>query len=207
MKFAEFSFRDFPKSLRCVCGVALRSAEKALLGPFRPPYTGQIRARTRPNTPFRTVSPRTPVIGARDRAEAALSAGPSFCPIIRFAVIEVSIGVVVLGVFIAFIRTRLPGQDRRSHKHHCRQQPQEQHQPSQLFRPPKARPYSISRQFAKNPPFRIRAGLCRPATIAVRQPGYLLPSSSRRPLGFAPPLHSGFAFIAAPRRQRPTCAA
>ena len=40
---------------------------------------------------------------------------------IRFAVIEVSIGVVVLGVLTALIRTRLPGQDRRSHKHHCRQ--------------------------------------------------------------------------------------
>jgi Transposase IS116/IS110/IS902 family len=31
-------------------------------------------------------------------------------------------------------------------------------------------------------------------------------ASSRRPVGFAPPLHSGFAFIAAPRRQHPTYA-
>ena len=54
---------------------------------------------------------------------------------IRFTVLEVSSsrGVVVLSVLIALIRSRLPGQDRRSHEHHCRQQPQEQHQPSQLF--------------------------------------------------------------------------
>src|SRR5215210_6273590 len=60
---------------------------------------------------------------------------------IRFAVIEVSIGVVVLGVLVALIRRGLPGQDRRSHEHHCRQQPQEHHQPSQLFLLPKASPY------------------------------------------------------------------
>ena len=38
------------------------------------------------------------------------------------------------------------------------------------------------------------AKLCDP-TAAVRQPGRL-PASSRRPLGFAPPPHDGFAFIA-----------
>src|SRR5215216_2228674 len=57
---------------------------------------------------------------------------------IRFAVIEVNGGVVVLGVLIALMRSRLPGQDRRSREHHRRQQPQKQHQPSQLFLLPKA---------------------------------------------------------------------
>jgi hypothetical protein len=52
---------------------------------------------------------------------------------IRFAVIEVSIGVVVLGVIVPMMRSTLVGQDRRSREHHRRQQPQEQHQPSQLF--------------------------------------------------------------------------
>src|SRR5215208_3097946 len=40
---------------------------------------------------------------------------------IRFAVLVETIGVVVLGVLVALTRTRLPGQDRRSHEHHCRQ--------------------------------------------------------------------------------------
>ena len=52
---------------------------------------------------------------------------------IRFAVLEETIGVVVLGVLVPLTRTRLPGQDRRSHEHHRRQQRQKQHQPSQLF--------------------------------------------------------------------------
>src|SRR5918997_1296341 len=52
---------------------------------------------------------------------------------IRFTVVEVSIGVVVLGVLVALTRSRLPSQDRRSREHHGRQQPQKQHQPSQLF--------------------------------------------------------------------------
>src|SRR5215217_7318577 len=52
---------------------------------------------------------------------------------IWFAVLEVRSGVVVLGVLVSLIRSRLPGQDRRSHEHHCRQQPQKHHQPSQLF--------------------------------------------------------------------------
>ena len=56
---------------------------------------------------------------------------------IRFTVLEVTIWVVVLGVLVALIGSRLPnkGQDRRSHEHHHRQQPQKQHQPSQLFFP------------------------------------------------------------------------
>src|SRR5918994_6392362 len=52
---------------------------------------------------------------------------------IRFAVLEETIGVVVLGVLVPLTRTRLPGQDRRSHEHHGRQQPQEHHRLSQLF--------------------------------------------------------------------------
>src|SRR5215216_371680 len=52
---------------------------------------------------------------------------------IWFAVLEVRSGVVVLGVLVSLMRSRLPGQDRRSHEHHCRQQPQKHHQPSQLF--------------------------------------------------------------------------
>jgi hypothetical protein len=60
---------------------------------------------------------------------------------VRFAVLEVSRGVVVLGVLTALIRSRLPGQDRRSRKHHHRQQPQEHHQPSQLILLPQASPY------------------------------------------------------------------
>src|SRR5215218_6767740 len=60
---------------------------------------------------------------------------------LRFAVLEVRSGVVVLGVLIALTRTRLPGQDRRSHKHHGRQQPQKQHQLSQLILLPKTSSY------------------------------------------------------------------
>src|SRR5215211_2017623 len=52
---------------------------------------------------------------------------------IRFAVVEVTIWVVVLGVLIAVCGSTLVGQDRRSRQHHRRQQPQEQHQLSQLF--------------------------------------------------------------------------
>src|SRR5215213_5432751 len=69
---------------------------------------------------------------------------------IRFAVLEVRSGVVVLGVLIALTRPRLPGQDRRSHKHHGRQQPQKQHQPSQLNLLPKASPYHFPTLRAKN---------------------------------------------------------
>src|SRR5215212_689883 len=63
---------------------------------------------------------------------------------IWFAVLVERSGVVVLGVLVALTRTRLPGQDRRSHEHHRRQQPQKHHQSSQLFLLPKASPYSIS---------------------------------------------------------------
>src|SRR5215204_6155621 len=86
-------------------------------------------------------------------------------------------GIVVLGVLIALMRSRLPGQDRRSHEHHCRQQPQKQHQPSQLFLLPKTSPYSISRRLEPKPPFRIRAGFVSPkarnrpaTTIGLRAP-------------------------------------
>src|SRR5215203_2152148 len=65
---------------------------------------------------------------------------------IRFAVLEVTSGVVVLGILIPVCGSTLVGQDRRSHEHHCRQQPQEQHQPSQLFLLPKVSPYSICRR-------------------------------------------------------------
>jgi hypothetical protein len=41
-----------------------------------------------------------------------------------------------------------------------------------------------------------RGALC--CASAVRQPGYLPQVSTRRPMGFASPLRSGFAFIAAP---------
>src|SRR5215218_1814300 len=69
---------------------------------------------------------------------------------IRFAVLEVTIWVVVLGVLIAVMRSTLVGQDRRSHEHHRRQQPQKQHQPSQLILLSKASPYHFPRMRAKN---------------------------------------------------------
>src|SRR5215208_5005530 len=96
---------------------------------------------------------------------------------ILIAEVEVRSGVVVLGGLIALIRSRLPGQDRRSHEHHGRQQPQKQHQPSQLFLLPKTSPYSISRRLEPKPPFRIRAGFVSPkarnrpaTTIGLRAP-------------------------------------
>src|SRR5215217_4613112 len=76
---------------------------------------------------------------------------------IRFAVLEVRSGVVVLGVLVSFIGSRLPGQDRRSREHHRRQQPQKQHQPSQLILLPKASPYSISRRLELKDLLSIRA--------------------------------------------------
>ena len=63
---------------------------------------------------------------------------------IRFTVLEVTIWVVVLGVLIPVCGSTLVGEDRRSHKHHRRQQRQEQHQPSQLILLPKASPYQFS---------------------------------------------------------------
>src|SRR5829696_7400176 len=78
---------------------------------------------------------------------------------------------------LALMRSSLPGQDRISHEHHCRQQPQKQHQPSQLFLLPKTSPYSISRRLEPKPPFRIRAGFVSPkarnrpaTTIGLRAP-------------------------------------
>src|SRR5919106_3784530 len=61
----------------------------------------------------------------------------------RFAVLEETIWVVVLGVLIAVCSSTLVGQDRRSHEHHRRQQPQKHHQSSQLFLLPKTSPYAI----------------------------------------------------------------
>src|ERR671913_1978897 len=62
---------------------------------------------------------------------------------IRFAILEVTIGVVVLGILIPVCGSTLVGQDRRSREHHCRQQPQKQHQSSQLFLLSKVSPCSI----------------------------------------------------------------
>jgi hypothetical protein len=56
--FAEFLFRDCPKSLGGACNVALRATETVLFGSFWPPCTGQIHDRNVTRTPFRTVSPR-----------------------------------------------------------------------------------------------------------------------------------------------------
>jgi hypothetical protein len=61
LNFAEFLFRDRPKSLGSTPGVALQTTAKALLDPFRPPHNVRIRFRSLPRTPFRTVSPRTRV--------------------------------------------------------------------------------------------------------------------------------------------------
>jgi hypothetical protein len=91
---------------------------------------------------------------------------------IRFAVLEVRSGVVVLGVLIALTRTRLPGQHRRSHKHHCGKQPQKQHQLSQLILLPKTSVPTISLRLAKNPPFRIRARLLSSALSRSTKAAY-----------------------------------
>src|SRR5215207_4722956 len=56
MNFAEFPFRDCPKSLVGARGVALQIAEKALFDPFRPPHDVRIHLRSVAQTPFRTVS-------------------------------------------------------------------------------------------------------------------------------------------------------
>jgi hypothetical protein len=63
---------------------------------------------------------------------------------IRFAVLEATIGVVVLGLLMPVCGSTLVGQNRRSHEHHCRQQPQKQHQPSQLILLSKVSPYCTS---------------------------------------------------------------
>ena len=69
---------------------------------------------------------------------------------IRFTVLEVTSGVVVLGILIAVCGSTLVGEDRRSHKHRCRQQRQEQHQSSQLILLPKESPYYFPTVRAKN---------------------------------------------------------
>src|SRR5215207_5023126 len=72
MNFAEFPFRDCPKSLVGARGVALQIAEKALFDPFRPPHDVRIHLRSVAQTPFRTVSPRISVnSGQRSRAGAS----------------------------------------------------------------------------------------------------------------------------------------
>src|SRR5215210_7610803 len=57
--FAEFSFRNCPKSLGSAREVALRSAVKALFDAFRPPHNVRIHLRSLVRTPFRTVSRET----------------------------------------------------------------------------------------------------------------------------------------------------
>jgi hypothetical protein len=59
---AKVEQRNCPKSLGGAYGVALRTAEKALFGPFRHFYSGQIHDRNVAQTPFRTVSPSTSMI-------------------------------------------------------------------------------------------------------------------------------------------------
>src|SRR5215216_5863874 len=78
----------------------------------------------------------------------------------RFAVLVETIGVVVLGVLVALTRTRLPGQDRRSHEHHRRQQPQEHHRLSQNSLSPS------QKQFLLFPTVRAK----NPLSIRARQP-------------------------------------
>ncbi len=48
--------RNCPKSLGGAYSGALWAAKKRLFGPFHPPFTGQIHARSVARTPFRTVS-------------------------------------------------------------------------------------------------------------------------------------------------------
>src|SRR5829696_5956735 len=50
------SWRNCPKRVGGACGVALRSTETVLFGPFWPPFTSQIHAQSVVRTPFRTVS-------------------------------------------------------------------------------------------------------------------------------------------------------
>src|SRR5215218_11034634 len=53
--------RDRPKSLGRTRGATLGTAVKALFGPYRSPHNDRIHLRSLAQTPFRTVSPRTPV--------------------------------------------------------------------------------------------------------------------------------------------------
>jgi hypothetical protein len=55
-KFSELRLETVRKASEGVYDVALRTAEKALFGPFRHPYSGQVHVRSVAHTPFRTVS-------------------------------------------------------------------------------------------------------------------------------------------------------
>src|SRR5215203_6039196 len=48
--------RNCPKRLGCAYNVSLQATETVLFGPFWPPYTGKIYARSVAHTSFRTVS-------------------------------------------------------------------------------------------------------------------------------------------------------
>src|SRR5215204_4950838 len=61
MNFGECTFRDRPKRVGRACGVALRTTETVLPGPFWSPYTAKIHASSVACTPFRTVSLGTSV--------------------------------------------------------------------------------------------------------------------------------------------------
>jgi hypothetical protein len=50
--------------------VALRNAKKTLFSPLGLPHSGGMRPRSVVQTPFRTVSPRTPLNRARDHSIA-----------------------------------------------------------------------------------------------------------------------------------------
>jgi hypothetical protein len=58
---AKVELRNYPKSLRCSCNVALWAAKEGLFAPFWPPYTSQIHRRSGAHIPFRTVSLRRSV--------------------------------------------------------------------------------------------------------------------------------------------------
>ena len=51
-QFPKSSVRNCPKSLGRAYNVALRATETVLFGPFWPPYTLQIYARSDAHTPF-----------------------------------------------------------------------------------------------------------------------------------------------------------
>src|SRR5215218_2583367 len=71
--FGEFPFRDCPKRVGGACGVTLRSTSTVLFDPFWPPCASQIHAHSVAQTPFRTVSPRTPVNKSGQASSEALS--------------------------------------------------------------------------------------------------------------------------------------
>jgi hypothetical protein len=57
--FGELRTETVRKASEGVYSVALRTAEKALFGPFRHPYSGQVHVRSVAHTLFRTVSIRS----------------------------------------------------------------------------------------------------------------------------------------------------